>query len=109
MNCNNYFLSPGSDAELVAGNLIHNGIYGTEWEYNKYAIFNPNQVKIRYLIHVELTANDAASKVKDPEFIPFGKIVARGVWKYAAGNKWVNYDKGLSDVRFLTLFHLFHY
>ena len=85
-------------AELVAGKLIHNGVYGTQWDYNKFAVFNPKQIRIRYACHIELTANDAVTKSAPPQHLPFGKVVSRGIWKFASGKRWTEYDNEISEV-----------
>ena len=73
-------------------------MFGTEWDFIQYAIFNASQIKIRFICHIELTADTPPNRVAEPVHLPFGEVVARGIWKYSSGKRWVEYDRNSSEV-----------
>merc|ERR1712137_549203 len=83
-------------ADLIIGKLIQNGVVGTEWDYNSYAIYDPKQIRIRYAVLVELTGKDS-QRYAEPQHLPYGQPIARGIWKFASGKNWVAYDNDLCN------------
>jgi len=53
-----------SGAVVPMGPIVQNGIAGTDFEYNKFAIFNPNQVTMLCVCYASHKNNDAFEQAK---------------------------------------------
>eukprot|EP01102_Stenamoeba_stenopodia_P005876 TRINITY_DN16591_c0_g1_i1.p1 TRINITY_DN16591_c0_g1~~TRINITY_DN16591_c0_g1_i1.p1 ORF type:complete len:476 (-),score=158.61 TRINITY_DN16591_c0_g1_i1:36-1463(-) len=91
--------STPSGAVVPNGPIVANGIAGTDFEYNKYAIFNPKQAKVKYLVRIKLTGASAPERAALPKHLPFGAPAAKGIWMYESGkNNWKRYTPELSQL-----------